>query len=137
MTLCGLFMFMFTPKIKSPPIERNVRSCPSCAETIKCAAIKCPHCEAEVEAVAAPQIASGWITSIPCKKYGSHQSRIAEAVVVLGLPVVHIPGTAVGVGPFRTKYEAMEARDLLLESYKFFSVIEFRKLPEKHVSLEA
>ena len=31
----------------------DVRDCPFCAETIKCAAIKCKHCGADVEAVAA------------------------------------------------------------------------------------
>jgi len=128
MILCGFFMIVLTPKIKTTLIGRNVYPCNHCPRTIKCAATQCSHCEAEVDAVLATLIASGWITLIPCNKYGSYQSIVAEAVVFLGLPVVHIHGKAVGAGPFRTKHEAIEARELLLKSYKISSVVEYRDL---------
>jgi len=129
--LCGLFMFMLTPKVGNKLTARNIRPYPHCAKTIKCTATKCRNCNVETEPISESMIAIGWIVSIPCNKYGSYQSQVAEAVVFLGLPVVHIHGKSVGAGLFHTKHEAIEAQELLLEAYKISSVVEYRNLSEK------
>ncbi|OAE13765.1 hypothetical protein AZH11_04210 [Pseudomonas simiae] len=117
---------MLTSKIKTTLIERTIRQYHHCLEIIKCAVTKRSHCEAKVEAGSATLIASGWIVSIPCNKYGSYQSRLAESVVFIGLPVFHIHGKNVDAGPFHSEHDAIKAQELLLKAYKVSSVVEYR-----------
>lgn len=101
------------------------RACPYCAETIKCAAIKCKHCGADVEPVAAPRLKNGWVASTACRDE-EEQQRTIEAITSSGLPVVSMIGLAVGAGPFETKEEAKQALAKMRDGPRLFSEIIYR-----------
>lgn len=115
------------------PAEKNVqglvvsgdRACPYCAETIKCAAIKCKHCGAEVEAVKATSLKQGWVASTTCRDE-EEQERTIDAIKMAGLPVVTMTGLSVGAGPYETKDEAKQARVVLRDGPHIFSEVIYR-----------
>lgn len=131
MALAGLLMTLFGGKSLPTQAQDRTqdqaesRACPMCAETIKNAAVKCKHCGADVEAVAAPRLKNGWVASVPCKE-GSDQDRTIDAISALGLPVVPMIGASIGAGPFATKEEAKQAVALLRNEPKIFSEIIYR-----------
>jgi len=126
-TLAGLLMVLLGGKNTNAPAttEAHTRPCPLCAETIKSAAIKCKHCGAEVEAVAAPLLKFGWVASTACRDI-EEQERTRDAIAAIGLPVVSMIGLAVAAGPFETKNEAKNALVLMRDGPRLFSEIIFR-----------
>ncbi|AZD67603.1 hypothetical protein SAMN04489802_2809 [Pseudomonas chlororaphis] len=100
------------------------RPCPLCAEPIKLAAIKCKHCGADVEPIAAPRLRNGWVASIPCKP--EDVDRLHEAIRSLALPLVNMAEGQWGVGPYESKSEARDALATLHETYKFYGDIVYR-----------
>lgn len=52
MLLVGVIMAVaWKRQLEAVDRYKDVRSCPSCAESIKCAAVKCKHCGSEVESI--------------------------------------------------------------------------------------
>lgn len=90
----------------------DVRDCPFCAEKIKCAAIKCKHCGAEVESAAnqldqsepVKRLFPGWTVRIstPATERGSAEQLLAS----LGVPVMAIDGDTIITGPFDSERSA-------------------------------
>lgn len=125
--LAGLLMVLLGVKGSpaSARAEKDIRPCPMCAETIKTAAIKCKHCGADVEPVAAPRLKNGWVASTACRDE-EEQQRTIEAITSTGLPVVSMIGLAVGAGPFETKEEAKQALVTMRDGTRLFSEIVYR-----------
>ncbi|AOE80049.1 hypothetical protein A7318_16040 [Pseudomonas lurida] len=65
--LAGLLMVLLGGKgtPAAAQAEKDNRPCPMCAESIKTAAVKCKHCETDVEPVAAPRHQK-WMGCINC-----------------------------------------------------------------------
>ncbi|SEE53674.1 hypothetical protein [Pseudomonas costantinii] len=125
--LAGLLMVLLGGK-GSPTaaqVEKDTRPCPMCAESIKTAAVKCKHCGADVEPVAAPRLKNGWVASTACRDEEEQQRTIA-AIASTGLPVVPMAGLAVGAGPFETKEEAKQALVTMRDGPRLFSEIVYR-----------
>jgi len=125
--LAGLLMVLLGGKSAAvqSPIETDVRPCPMCAESIKNAAVKCKHCGAETEAVAAPRLKNGWVASTACLDL-EEQERTKDAIAAIGLPVISMMGLAVGAGPFETKDEAKSALKRMRDGPRLFSEIVYR-----------
>ncbi|WP_178129078.1 hypothetical protein [Pseudomonas sp. ANT_J12] len=125
--LAGLLMILIGGRASpaKPQVESGTRPCPLCAETIKNAAVKCKHCGADVELVAAPRLKNGWVASTACRDE-IEQQRTIEAIAATGLPVVSMTGLAVGAGPFETKEEAKKALAAMRDGPKLFSEIIYR-----------
>ncbi|WP_244176310.1 hypothetical protein [Pseudomonas grimontii] len=125
--LAGLLMVLLGGK-GSPAAaqaEKDTRPCPLCAESIKTAAVKCKHCGADVEPVAATRLKNGWVASTTCRDE-EEQQRTIEAITSTGLPVVSMIGLAVGAGPFETKEEAKQALVTMRDGPRLFSEIVYR-----------
>ena len=88
----------------------DVRDCPFCAETIKCAAIKCKHCGADVEptTVTVPkpveQLFHGWTVRISTQT--SDAPRVEQLLDDLGIPVMAFDGGTIVTGPFDSENSA-------------------------------
>lgn len=124
--LAGLLMVLLGGKsAPAAQTEKDVRPCPMCAESIKTAAVKCKHCGADVEPVAAPRLKNGWVASTACRDE-EEQQRTIEAIASTGLPVVSMIGLAVGAGPFETKEEAKQALITMRDGPRLFSEIVYR-----------
>lgn len=127
--LAGLIMLIFGGRAAAPavsaPAVKDTRPCPLCAETIKLAAVKCKHCGADVEPVAAPRLKNGWVASTACRDE-EEQQRTIEAIASTGLPVVPMIGLAVGAGSFETKEEAKQALVAMRDGPRLFSEIVYR-----------
>ena len=96
-SLGGLLMVLLGGNIQGSvgdSVQSNSRPCPLCAETIKCAAVKCKHCGSDVAAVAPSSISHatyGWTLRVECDSLESvgEASRKFED---LGLPLVKPDG---------------------------------------------
>jgi hypothetical protein len=122
--LAGLLIILFDGN-SAAPVERDTRTCPLCAEIIKSAAVKCKHCGADVEPLAAPRLKNGWVASTACRDEDERQ-RTVRAIAATGLPVVSMIGLAVGAGPFESKEEAKRALITMRDGPKLFSEIVYR-----------
>ncbi len=125
--LAGLLMILLGGKSSAAQAgaDTDTRPCPLCAESIKMAAIKCKHCGADVEPMAAARLKNGWVASTSCRDE-EEQLRTIEAIAATGLPVVSMIGLAVGAGPFETKDEAKQALITMRDGPRLFSEIVYR-----------
>ncbi|MES2868911.1 MAG: hypothetical protein V4749_05010 [Pseudomonadota bacterium] len=91
----------------------DLRDCPFCAETIKCAAIKCKHCGADVEATSATKLTqnepakkifNGWTVRISTQ--ASDAPRVEQLLDDLGIPVMAFDGGTIVTGPFDSENSA-------------------------------
>lgn len=101
------------------------RACPLCAEMIKIAAIRCKHCGAEVEAVAAPELVNGWVAIAWCRDEAERE-MVITSIKSEGFPVVNMNGMNVAAGLFHTKDEARQARSVLREKQSLFTAVEYK-----------
>ena len=116
----------------------DLRDCPFCAETIKCAAIKCKHCGADVEAVAIPALTDRvagatqdltqqtWALTIPCRKE-SDRERAATTAEFLKLPSLLATDSFFKFGPYPSKTEAGAVLRQLTENGVHGNIEEIRK----------
>ncbi len=93
----------------TPAVAFDSRPCPYCAETIKCAAVKCRFCGADVEATPAPEgpppLTHGWTVNIACKpgeEFDGHLAKLEE----LQLPIFSSAESTIVVGPYAEKKKA-------------------------------
>ena len=143
--LAGLLMLLFGGNVlalpASMPTQMDTRPCPLCAETIKCAAIKCKHCGAEFAAVPTPLHVEGRITSpgeaqnhsqqawaltIPCRK-DSDRERATTTADLLGLPSLPTTDAFLRYGPYHSKTEAGEVLRRLTEKGVHGNIEEIRR----------
>lgn len=93
----------------TPSVAFDTRSCPYCAETIKCAAVKCRFCGADVEAIPAPNrpppLTHGWTVNIACKPGEEFDGRLAK-LEELKLPIFSSAESTIVVGPYAEKKKA-------------------------------
>lgn len=93
----------------TPAVSFDTRSCPYCAETIKCAAVKCRFCGADVEAIPAPNgpppLTHGWTVNIACKPGEEFDGRLAK-LEELQLPIFSSAESTIVVGPYAEKKKA-------------------------------
>ncbi len=95
--------------VPTPSVAFDTRSCPYCAETIKCAAVKCRFCGADVEAIPAsngpPPLTYGWTVNIACKSGEEFDGRLAK-LEELQLPIFSSAESIIVVGPYAEKKKA-------------------------------
>lgn len=107
----------------------DVRDCPFCAETIKCAAIKCKHCGADVEAVASkpePALRFGWVARVLCKD-DEARAVVSAAIGAAGFPVVDmVIAGGVAAGAYEKKTDAENAATYLEENLGYATTVMFR-----------
>lgn len=131
--LAGLIMLLFGGKISvspaSIPAQTDTRPCPLCAETIKCAAIKCKHCGADVEAVASkpkPALRFGWVARVLCKD-DEARAAVSAAIGAAGFPVVDMAIVGgVAAGAYEKKTDAENAATYLEENLGYATTVMFR-----------
>ena len=116
----------------------DVRDCPYCAETIKCAAIKCKHCGADVEAVVILPLTGSvagatqdlaqqtWALNIPCRKE-SDRERARATADTLKLPSLLANDSFCKFGPYHSKAEAGAVLRQLTENGVHGNIEEIRK----------
>jgi len=125
--ITGLLLTLFARRqehaMQQPGLDS--RPCPSCAEIIKTAAIKCKHCGTDVQAASPARLIEGWVASVPCRE-GPEQIRAVEAIEALGFHAVPMEGANVGAGPFFTKDDAKRAVRQLSDQYKLFADVDYR-----------
>lgn len=133
--LAGLLMVLLGGK-GSPAAaqeEKDTRPCPMCAESIRAAAVKCKHCGADVEAVAAlpPTTGAGdititrWALAIPCRKESDRELAMTTAEP-LRLPSLPAHNSFVKFGPFASKAEAGESLRRMAENGVHGNIEEIR-----------
>lgn len=107
----------------------DLRDCPFCAETIKCAAIKCKHCGADVEAVASkpkPALRFGWVARVLCKD-DEARAAVSAAIGAAGFPVVDMAIVGgVAAGAYEKKTDAENAATYLEENLGYATTVMFR-----------
>ena len=91
----------------------DVRDCPFCAETIKCAAIKCKHCGADVEATTAAQLTQSepskkifYAWTVRISAHASDLPAVEQLLRDLGISVMAIDGDTIITGPFDSERSA-------------------------------
>lgn len=122
--LAGLLMVIFGSK-KTVSIsdavgskDLDTRSCPFCAETVKNAAIKCKHCGADIEAVAATAsrslneagAKSGWTVRFDCAER-EDMEKMKNRVSEMPGTILKDDGMTVVTGFFLDKDDAKEFRN--------------------------
>lgn len=107
----------------------NLRDCPFCAETIKCAAIKCKHCGADVEAITSkpePALRFGWVARVLCQD-DEARAAVSAAIGAAGFPVVDMAiAGGVAAGAYEKKTDAENAAKHLEDNLGYATTVMFR-----------